>query len=248
MQTDPKTARDPGQQTGPRPVGQLCGGCGAENGADAGFCWRCYAAFRPVSTLPAAPVGAPVGLSTSPGLGAPRLPGDAGVAVKKRRSKRGLIGVAVVLAIGVVGALNRTEFEIPESIDGVPRMHDQLATEYEAAVRAWATESDDLQLQGAVYGTGARPAFVVGAVDEAVRNDTDDILNVVVGSLTVGGRSVASLSGEDGGLEYRCVQATSQMSVCVWKESDNSGFVGAVGRSPQQTLELTRTVRDAIEA
>jgi hypothetical protein len=168
--------------------------------------------------------------------------------VKKRRSKRGLVVVAVVVALGAYGATTRTHFEIPESIGGVPRMHDATATRYEDDVRQWAADSGGLQLQGGAYGTGASPEFVVGAVDEAVRNDPDDILHVVVSSISPNGSDVATLSGKDGSFEYRCVRAVAQMSVCVWKESDNSGFVGAVGLTPQEALELTRTVRDAIEA
>ena len=43
------------------------------------------------------------------------------------------------------------------------------------------------------------------------------------------------------------MQAVGQVSICVWKEPDNSGFVAANGRTPADTLTLTRRVRDAIE-
>jgi hypothetical protein len=236
MQTDPTT--EPKAQS-------TCGACGASNAVDASFCWKCYAPFAtpvlPISTSGRPPTGAssrPDGSLTS-GPTPPR---------KRRRPTRALVVVAVLVALGAYGATTRTHFEIPESIGGVPRMHDAPATEYEDEVRQWASDSGGLQLQGGAYGTGAAPEFVVGAVDEAVRNDPDDILHVVVSSISPDGNDVASLSGTDGSFEYRCVQAVARMSVCVWKESDNSGFVGAIGRTPQDALALTRTVRDAIEA
>ena len=87
-----------------------------------------------------------------------------------------------------------------------------------------------------------------GAADEPVKNDPDDILRLVVASLIPGGQDTATLSGADGSFEYRCVQAVGQVSICVWKEPDNSGFVAANGRSPADTLTLTHAVRDAIES
>jgi len=236
MQTDPGT-------------GLTCGSCTTANAADARFCWKCYTPFPgSASGLPAPPSAAPAptGLSSAPGLGRARMPAPQAPA-RKHRSRRGLIYVTVLIVVAVVGALSATSFEMPESIGGVPRMHDAVATEYEDAIAEWASNSGGLHLQGAVYGTGVQPDFIVGAVDEDVINDPDDILRVVVGSITMGGKSVATLFGQDG-FEYRCVQATGQMSVCVWKESGNAGFVGAIGRTPQQTLEVTRTVRQEIES
>ena len=174
----------------------------------------------------------------------------AGPAVKKRRSYRTLIIAAVVVVGGLVayGSASRTHFSIPESIDGRAPDADVTSQRFEAAVAKWGEESDGLSLQGAAYGNGVTPDFAVGAADEPVKNDPDDILRLVVASLIPGGQDTATLSGADGSFEYRCVQAVGQVSICVWKEPDNSGFVAANGRSPADTLTLTRRVRDAIES
>jgi hypothetical protein len=229
MRTDPAT-------------GLTCGACGADNAQGADFCWRCYAPFHAVA--PARPATA---TGTGPSWMSSRMPVP-GPTVKKRRSYRGLmIAVAVVAGIAAFGSLSRTHFEMPESIGGVPRMYDATAQRFEAEVAKWGEDSGGLSLQGAAYGTGATPEFAVGAADEAVQNDPDDILRLVVASLFPGGRDIATVTGADGSLEYRCVQAVSQVSICVWKEPNNSGFVAANGRTPADTLRLTRAVRDAIE-
>jgi hypothetical protein len=126
-------------------------------------------------------------------------------------------------------------------------MHDETALRFEAEVAQWGEDSGGLSLQGAAYGSGATPDFAVGAADDAVENDPDDILSLVVASLVTGGRDTATVSGEDGSFEYRCVQTLGRLSLCVWKEPDNAGFVAAANRSPEDTLALTRIVRDAIE-
>ncbi len=231
MQTDPTT-------------GLTCNACGADNASGADFCWQCFAPFHRVA--PARPAAPP---TAGPTWMSSRQP-VAGPAVKKRRSYRTLIIAAVVVVGGLVayGSASRTHFSIPESIDGVPRMHDVTSQRFEAAVAKWGEESDGLSLQGAAYGNGITPDFAVGAADEPVKNDPDDILRLVVASLIPGGQDTATLSGADGSFEYRCVQAVGQVSICVWKEPDNSGFVAANGRSPADTLTLTRRVRDAIES
>ncbi len=231
MQTDPTT-------------GLTCTACGADNASGADFCWQCFAPFHRVApTRPAAPTTAgPTWMSS-------RRP-VAGPTVKKRRSYRTLIIAAVVVVGGLAayGSASRTHFAIPESIDGVPRMHDVTSQRLEAAVAKWGEESDGLSLRGAAYGSGVAAEFAVGAADEPVKNEPDDILRLVVASLFPGGRDTATLSGADGSFEYRCVQAVGRVSICVWKEADNSGFVAANGRTPADTLTLTRTVRDAIES
>jgi hypothetical protein len=230
MQTDPTT-------------GLTCSACRADNAQGADFCWRCYAPFHPVARArPAAPpVAGPSWMSS-------RQP-VAGPTVKKRRSYRGLIvAVLVVGGLAAYGSASRTHFAIPESIEGVPRMHDVTSQRFEAAVATWGQASGGLSLQGAAYGNGVTPEFAVGAADEPVENDPDDILRLVVASLIPGGQDTATLSGAYGSFEYRCVQTVAQVSICVWKEPDNSGFVAANGRTPDDTLTLTRTVRDAIES
>ena len=230
MQTDPTT-------------GLTCSACGADNATGADFCWQCFAPFHRMG--PARP-GAPP--TAGPSWMSSRQP-VAGPVVKKRRSYRALIVVIVVVVVGGIayGSASRTHFAIPESIDGVPRMHDVTAQRFEAAVAKWGQESGGLSLQGAAYGSGVTPEFAVGAADEPVKNDPDDILRLVVASLIPGGQDTATLSGEDGSFEYRCVQTVGRVSICVWKEPDNSGFVAANGRTPADALRLTRTVRDALE-
>jgi hypothetical protein len=230
MQTDPTT-------------GLTCSACGADNPSGADFCWQCFAPFhRAAPTRPGAPP------APGPSWMSARPPVD-GPPVKKRRSYRAAIVVAVLIVGGIAfGSASRTHFTIPESIDGVPRMHDATSQRFEAAVAKWGQESDGLSLQGAAYGSGVSPEFAIGAADDPVRNDPDDILRLVVASLMPGGQDTASLSGADGSFEYRCVQASGQVSICVWKEPDNSGFVAADGRSPADTLTLTRAVRDAVES
>jgi hypothetical protein len=228
MQTDPST-------------GLTCRTCGADNAPNADFCWKCYAPFHEVT--PPAP---PVRVAAGPSWMSSRQP-VAGPRIKQRRSHRGLIAVAILVGLGSYGYLSRTHFAMPEEIDGVPRMHGETAQRFEAEVAQWGEDSGGLSLQGAAYGSGETPEFAVGATDDAVENDPDDILRVVVASMVTGGRDTATLSGEDGSFEYRCVQTLGRLSICVWKEPDNAGFVAAGNRSPADTLALTRIVRDAIE-
>jgi hypothetical protein len=228
MRTDPVT-------------GLTCGACGADNARGADFCWRCYVPFHAVA--PARPAASGAG----PSWMSSRMPVP-GPTVKKRRSYRGLmISVVVVAGVAAYGSLSRTHLDMPEAVAGVPRMHDATSQRFEAEVATWGDESGGLSLQGAAYGSGAIPEFAVAAADEAVQNGPDDILRLVVASLFPGGRDTATLTGEDGSFEYRCVQAVSRVSICVWKEPNNSGFVAANGRTPADALRLTREVRVAIE-
>ena len=165
MQTDPTT-------------GLTCSACGADNASGADFCWQCFAPFHRVA--PARPAAPP---TAGPTWMSSRQP-VAGPTVKKRRSYRTLIIAAVVVVGGLAayGSASRTHFSIPESIDGVPRMHDVTSQRFEAAVAKWGEESGGLSLQGAAYGNGVTPDFAVGAADDPVKNDPDDILRTTAGS------------------------------------------------------------------
>jgi hypothetical protein len=229
MRTDPAT-------------GLTCRPCGADNAPGADFCWRCYAPFHAVA--PARPAGAH---GTGPSWMSSRMPVP-GPTVKKRRSYRWLtIAVAVAAGMAAYGSLSRSHLDMPEAIGAVPRMYDATSQRFQAEVATWSDESGGLSLQGAAYGSGVIPEFAVAATDEAVQNDPDDILRLVVASLFPGGRDTATLTGADGSFEYRCVQTVSRVSICVWKEPNSSGFVAANGRTPADALRLTRTVRDALE-
>jgi hypothetical protein len=158
----------------------------------------------------------------------------------------GIVGALVLAAIG--GAFTKKHFSFPEQIAGTPRMHTAEAQQFETTVDQWGKDSGNLPLKGAAYGAGAHADFLVGAASGDVKNSVDEIEQIVYESVTGQTFSPSSLtvSGTRDGIEYRCADA-GEGSICVWREYGSSGFVVAVGRDPNATLDLLFTVRAAID-
>lgn len=230
-----------------QPEERTCPSRGASSPPNSSYCWQC---FKPFATTPLTPPSMPSGHGL-PEFSQPQ-PLPTGTAPKRKRSVtvRIVAGVvAALIAAAIGGAFSKKNFSFPEQIAGTPRMHTAEAQQFETQVDEWGKASDNLPLKGAAYGTGAQADFLVGAAPGSVKNSVDEIEQVVHQSVTGSALSPDSVtvSGSRDGVEYRCADANGEGSICVWRESNSSGFVVALGRDPNATLDLLFTVRQAID-
>lgn len=235
-----------------------CPACGAANTTDAANCWQCFARFG--ATLPPAP-----GADGGPGQPGdqvqryrPGFPPPAPIPqapVTGRTSSLGgsmvlrvLIGL-VAASVGFVGVqrlLGSDGVEIPESVAGVERMHDDTAQRFADEMQAEAAKYD-LQADAAAFGSGGLPDFLLIVVTGSSWETTDQMFDSLVEGLNQGGMNVDTLrrTGEIDGSAYRCVGAEAAgtgVGVCMWRTDGHVGIVMDLESDTRTAEALTRTV------
>lgn len=220
-----------------------CPSCGAENPVTAGFCWQCYASFRPAPAMPPAP-----GQTFAPRLGmAPSVPtpmpspvpSSSGGASKVARLLVGAVAAAAGY-FGIQALLGGPSVELPATVAGSSRMTDAVAQEFEQSTVEEA-ENWDLDAQAGVYGTTFPEVFVILIEGSAIES-TEELFDSLLEGMTQAGATVDEsevLSGEHGGSEYKCVSISGsgiEASACMWRADAHVGIV----------LDLTRGL-DEIE-
>ena len=191
-----------------------CASCGADNGLDAAFCWKCFSSFAPAQPgVPAMPVPAPPKAAA-------------------RRRKPLVIAVGVVVAMLVAGGVRnalRPDYHVPDALPGLQRLHDAQTDEFESRMKAEGVQNN-VDLEVAVYGAGAEPqVYLVLANGKAVE-DTDQLFREFLSGVESSGATVDranQVNGTHEGADWRCVPvhaAAVTASVCMWREDASVGM------------------------
>ena len=213
---------------------RACAACGAANTIDATACWQCLARFG--DNVAAA--GGSLPTQTGPVGGQPRYPlpspMPAPPAAPARAASTGvrvLVGVLAAIAgyVGVQYLLGGSDVTIPDTVAGVPRMHDAMAAEFEEDLLDEAARYD-MQAEAAVFGSVGVPDFLLIVVEGSTDETTDEMFDSFVQGMSEGGATVDSLrrTGELAGASYRCVGAEAAgtgVGVCMWRTDDHVGIV-----------------------
>ncbi|HEY6567819.1 MAG TPA: hypothetical protein VI341_09920 [Actinomycetota bacterium] len=164
---------------------------------------------------------------------------------------RVVVGVmaAAIAYLGVQHFLHRG-VEIPESIAGVPRLHDAASKEFEEQMKTEA-ERSDVQAVAGMFGTGKQPEFLVVVVNGSPSESTDELFQSFTGGITEAGAMVGSdkSQGELKDASYRCVAASGngvQVGTCMWRADDHVGFVLDLDGDIKSAEQLTSQVYRAL--
>ena len=212
-------------------------------------------------TPPAGQVGTPGAMPppADPGWGA-SIP-TATAIPPARKSKTGsivaiLVAVVVVLAVGgylLTKSAHKTA-TLPESVAGIPRLHDATATQVETLLKGQTFGG--LTLDVALYSPNSDPGFIVLVTDQAKSGDAEkDFSDFSSGFATTSQGSIdqsKKVSDTRGGIQYVCAPATvasTQAGVCVWRDANIFGAVLSFQTvDPQGTLDLTDKVAQAVDS
>ncbi|HTG46114.1 MAG TPA: hypothetical protein VK646_00485 [Actinomycetota bacterium] len=235
---------------------RACPSCGAENGPEADFCWKCYARFVP----PPPPPGRP-GMAGIPGFGRMPQPEPAfqPTAVPPTTSRGGgssivkaLIGVAVaaVAAFAVHAVFFAGGAHLPDSVAGRPRLTTQSAKDFEKDMKDIGAR-DDLDVVAGAYGNGAQPDFLVMLVSGRSVESTDQLFDDFVGGIEKSGATVdrtGDVAETHDGTDYRCVPVSGNdttAAACMWREDGSVGIVLDTTESVKGAEATTWQVHDA---
>ena len=240
---------------------RACGACGAANRTDALSCWQCFARFD--APLPPAP-GPGVGSAPGQPMGAPeRLrPGfpPPAPAMQSPVSSAGSSGtgmsIVVRIVVGLLAAfvgfvgvqrvLGGGGVEIPETVAGLPRMHDAMASQFEEEMKTEAARYS-MDAEAGAFGSGQVPDFLLIVVNGSTWETTDQLFDSLVQGMSEGGATVDTqrLTGELGGATYRCVGASAVetgFGVCMWRADGHIGIVLDLESDTSTAETLTQTV------
>ena len=151
--------------------------------------------------------------------------------------------------VGIQHFLHRP-VEIPESVAGVPRLHDASAKNFEQQMGVEA-EKYDVDARSGVFGTSGEPEFLVVVMNGGASETTDELFQSFMSGMTQGGAAVGDdkSQGELKGATYRCVGASGggmRVGTCMWRADDHVGFVldldGDVHSAEQLTSQVYRAI------
>jgi hypothetical protein len=173
-----------------------------------------------------------------------------------------LVVVALVATSAVAFALTRgSGGELPDSIDGVPRMHTAEANAFEHVMDGMTMA--DMSLSGAMYGDGETPDLVlelISGVPAEARSVPMDVFFSQAGAglaANSGGsvREAEAVEATDGGVEYRCAPldlppgAPGEAGtgvLCMWKAQDIGIVVTFRTGDPSAAVEDARLAYAAV--
>ena len=226
---------------------RACPSCGAENGSDADFCWKCFARFVPVPPPPGAIPGRAAAWGRYPQQQPSAVPTGIAPPSAQPAARRGsfitkLIVGAVVAAMAVVAihAFFGPDVHLPDSVAGRPRMSTSDIKKFETDMKDLGSRNG-LTVDAGGYGTGTAPQFLVLLVHGNSAETTDQLFNEFVGGITQSGAAVDrahTVSGTRGSTEYRCLPVGGTgitAAACLWREDGSVGIV----------LDLTEGVQGA---
>ena len=209
---------------------RACPSCGAENGPDAGFCWKCYARFVP----PPPPPGQAAAWGRMPRPEPTFVPSPIlEQPSKSRGSSLARIVVGVVVAAAAAFAVHSflgTSVHLPDSVAGRPRMNTADIKTFEKDMQDLGSRND-LKVDAGGYGNGAKPDFLVLLVHGKSIESTDELFDEFVGGLKQSGATVDETGGlaeAHDGADYRCVPLAGNgvtAAACIWRESGSVGIV-----------------------
>jgi hypothetical protein len=224
---------------------RACPSCGAENGSDADFCWKCFARFLPVPPPPGAIPGRQMGWGRYPQQELPTV--ATGIATRQPAARRGsfitriVVGViAAAVAAVAVHAFLGSGVHLPDSVAGRPRMATTDIQKFEKDMKDLGSRNG-LTVDAGGYGTGTAPEFLVLLVHGNSAESTDQLFDEFVGGITQSGAAVDrghTVSGTRGSTEYRCLPVGGTgvtAAACLWREDGSVGIV----------LDLTEGVEGA---
>jgi hypothetical protein len=219
---------------------RACAACGAANRTDAGSCWQCFSRFG--APMPPAP-------GTPARFGAPIAPAPVTIVGSGGTSKVVRIVVGLLAAflgyVGVQRVLGGAGVEIPDTVAGVARRHDGMATQFEDEMAAEAGNYD-MDAEAGAFGNGSVPEFLLVVVNGSTPETTDEMFDSFVEGMTESGASVDTLRrrGDIDGTSYRCVGAEAAgagMGVCMWRTDDHVGIVLDLEGDTRSTEALMRS-------
>jgi hypothetical protein len=209
---------------------RACASCGAANTLDAPNCWQCFARFDAAMPEPPA-AGTP---RFRPGFPPPTpTPAPVAAATSAGPSRLVAVLVAAVAAVGgflLVGRLmGGGEAELPDTLGGFERRHDQLATQAEEQM-ATSLAGFDVSYDTGLYGEGPVPEFAVVLVEGRLEGETADMFEGSVTGFSQAGAEVVSEGAEAtlDGATHRCVGLRAQgaeLGACMWRGDDGAGVL-----------------------
>ncbi len=130
---------------------------------------------------------------------------------------------------GVQRFLLGGQIDVPDSVNGIPRVTGPFAESFDQQISA-AADDFDVSAQGGVYGTEAAPDFLVVVANGAAEETADELFTSMVEGMAQGGavKSGATSAGDLDGATYRCLAATVQgipIGTCMWVADRHVGIV-----------------------
>jgi hypothetical protein len=229
-----------------------CSGCGAANPVEAQHCWQCYARFDASPAMAGAQAGAGVGLPSAPGptrarpgFLPPALPMTQPTPIRRGTATMTHVLVGVLVTMVISFAISRLlggggGVDLPEQLDGQPRVHDARIDDLETQMRA---EGDryDLEIQAGLYG---EPGFIVVVANGSARESSEELFDAFIDGVTRTGATVSEqeLTGSFDGADYRCLTAearSTSIGMCMWRADDHVGVVMGTDGDADSTQALT---------
>ncbi len=224
---------------------RACPTCGADNPDEAAFCWQCFAPFMPAPAMPGPGAGTRTPVPAAPngwgpgGTPAPTSanlpPGGAANAGRNGRIVKVVVGVVVALAVsGFVRNLLSSEYHVPGSIGGMPRINNADTAQFERDMAAEG-EKEGLTIEAAVYGASDTPDVLFILVNGKAAENTDELFNSFLDGIATSGVTVErsnATTGSYGDAEFRCLPLAAngvEPVACIWREDASVGM----------TLDLT---------
>jgi hypothetical protein len=227
---------------------RACPSCGADNPAEAGFCWQCYASFAPAQPPKPLPTTAGWGPTGTPAPPAPvssaARAGGAGRFVKMA------VGVVVGLVVAAtVRNMLTPDYHVPETIGTMPRIQSAATDDFEQQMRAEGSK-EQIDLEAAAYGRGVEPEiFFVLANGSAVEN-TDELFREFLDGMESAGATIDradAVTGSHEGAEFRCIPVharTLTAAACIWREDASVGLTMDLDAG----TDITETITAAYDA
>ena len=147
---------------------------------------------------------------------------------------------AVIVWFLVPRLLGGGGVDLPEQLDGQPRMHNTTAQDMETQMR---TEGDryDLEIQAGLYG---EPGFIVVVANGSARESSEELFDAFIDGITRTGATVSDqeLTGSFDGADYRCLTADAgarDVGMCMWRADHHMGIVMGMDGDAASTQALT---------
>ena len=217
---------------------RTCERCGAQNRADATYCWRYYASLGGGSSPPETVAAGRIGAATyASGTGngsvmtaappppvAPPTPGSD----RARWVVKGVLFV-VGFAAGwwLVSHVFFTAFPFPDQIAGQPRVESEEAEQAAEALASIAAILD-VEMEMAIYGSELQPAYVMMAFEVPESGPLTQV--------PAFGQTPA------GDFSFRC-GPDAQGAACLWERDGMVVGIGGIGHTPEELEPVARQVR-----
>lgn len=240
------------------PTKRVCDACDELSPVSAAFCWKCYAPFgAPVAAALAPDVSPqPSSAYAGPAAGRPGFspvpahrppPPAPAPATRTLGGMQLVIGMAVALVASVLAyrVLAGGGIELPDSVNGIPRMDNQTSKLIEAQL----AELDTGGAEVAVYGAGTIE-YLIFAMEGRATEDADQMMQAFLAGAVQQGASASPGDIEistHADADLRCVPITgaaAEGAACLWRSDSSSGAVFAIGDDVAQTQTLTASIYD----